>query len=262
MRCNQCNTRLALHDLWCVGCGRQRPIVKTELSSMRSLGNTWAQAMKTKSANIPAGGFSVILGAIPIAVLIWLFSSIITFDGENLYSLLLGLAVKSIAFSLFVPFVLIGFNGIARKDEYSIGFKTMLSSLKSYPRYLVFSLTTALYYTIIYLICFGLPNFGSDPILRLVWVVLLNYWVAILLPVPALMERLQIPFFTALKTSYRHFHVVRWNLYLLALVLVLLNIAGAILFVVPLAITIPLSWFAIRDYTDLLLEYELIRAQK
>ncbi|MDZ4181502.1 MAG: hypothetical protein U1B83_01400, partial [Candidatus Cloacimonadaceae bacterium] len=231
MRCNHCNTRLAVHDLWCVGCGRQSPIVKSDLSAMRSFGKTWSKASATKSANIPAGAFAVILGMIPIAVLIWLFGSIITFDTATASGLILGLLVKSIAFSLFVPFVLIGFNAAHSKDVNVIRFKTMLAALKSYPRYLLLSLVSALFYAIIYVICFGLPSFGSDPILRLVWLVLLNYWIAIVLPVPALMERLEISPLKALKLSYHHFHVVRWNLYLLALVLVLINVAAAMLFI-------------------------------
>jgi hypothetical protein len=89
--------------------------------------------------------------------------------------------------------------------------------------------------------------------------VLVNYWIAVILPVPVLMERRDLSFWAALKLSYRHFHVVRWNMYLLVLALFILNSIAALLLIVPLVVTLPLSWFAVRDYTDLLLEYELDR---
>jgi hypothetical protein len=94
-----------------------------------------------------------------------------------------------------------------------------------------------------------------------VWIVLINYYLALVLPVPVLMERKQLSFWAAFRVSYKYFHVVRWNIYLLALVLIVLNLVGFMLILVPLVITVPLSWYAIRDYTDLLLDFEIIRPQ-
>jgi hypothetical protein len=55
---------------------------------------------------------------------------------------------------------------------------------------------------------------------------------------------------------------VRWQLFLLGLILVLMNFVATALVLVPLIIILPLSWFAVRDYVDLLLEYEIIREYK
>jgi hypothetical protein len=82
------------------------------------------------------------------------------------------------------------------------------------------------------------------------------------MPVPTLMERNKLNAWNAVKISYRHFHVVRWQIYLMALILVLLNVLAMTLLVLPLLIILPFSWFAIQDYTAKLLDFELIRDNK
>lgn len=262
MRCPHCNNRLAAHDLWCVKCGRQSPAVRNELSAMRSLKQTWQNYRGVKGGNVPYAAVAVLLGVIPTAILVWLSFSVINIQSSSeVGSFLLNLFLKAVILSLFLPFILMGFKPVAKSVDYILRVSDLRDSLAAYPRYFWFSLMNALYFMIIYVICFGLPNFGSDPILRLVFIVLVNYWMAVALPVPLLMERRKLGFLASLRLSYRHFHVVRWNLYLLALVLGLINLVAFSLLLIPLVITIPLSWFAIRDFTDLLLDFEIIRDQ-
>jgi hypothetical protein len=259
MRCNHCNTRLANHDIWCLNCHRQSGLVKHELSALQSLKRTWDAFAPSRGMNVPLAVPAIILGLIPIAILVWLLNTNLILSTGTALQLVLSLVIKSLVFSIFIPFVLIGFSAVSSQPGYQAGKAALPLSFRSYPRYLMFSLMNCLYYVIIYLICFGFPGFGSDPILRLVWIVLVNYWIALVLPVPVLMERRELGFWEALKLSYRHFHVVRWNIYLMVLILFAINSIAGLLFILPLAITLPFSWFAIRDYTDLLLEYELDR---
>lgn len=258
LRCKHCNQRLAVHDVWCVNCGRQSPIVRGELSAIRSLKATWNEFQHAKSGNVPMGALSVILGVIPIAIMAWLFQSIVGFAADTSWDLIFGLLVKGMAFAVFMPFMLIGFSYVNNREKYVGDKAAALQALKSYPRYLPMSVAISLYYVLIYLICFGLPQFGSDPILRLVWIVLAQYWVVVLMPVPALMETQGIGFGKAFKLSYRHFHVVRWNLYLMLMAITLINLVAALLLIVPLVITLPLTYYAIRDYTARLVEYQLL----
>ncbi|HQH50407.1 MAG TPA: hypothetical protein PLA08_03275 [Candidatus Cloacimonadota bacterium] len=264
MRCKKCNGNLAPHDLWCSSCGRQTPAVTSDLSAMASLARTWNSFKQYKGSNVPAAAISVIFGIIPMAVLIVLFHSFGLLDLAeitNTPKLLLNLLILSLSVGVFIPFILIPFQPVSKTDNYTIGLMNMKKAMSAYPGYLLFSLLSALYFVVIYLICFGFPQFGSDPILRLVWIVLVNYYFALVLPVPVLMERKQLSFWSAFRMSYKHFHVVRWNIYLLALVLIVLNMVGFLLLLIPLVITVPLSWYAIRDYTDLLLDFEIIRPQ-
>lgn len=257
MRCKHCNTRLADHDLWCHSCQRQSTLVKNELSAINSLKSSWKSYKPHISLNVPLAVPAIVLGFIPLAILIWLFNTSLMLPTDSTIKLLLNLGIKSILVSAFLPFLLIGFSAVSQIDGYQIGKAGLFIALKSYPKYLVFSIMNCLYFVAIYLICFGFPGFGSDPILRLVWVVLVNYWAALILPVSTLMEDQKLSFRAAFRLSQRHFGVVRWNIYLLVLVLALINLLAGALFIVPLAITLPLSWIAVRDYTRLLLEYEL-----
>lgn len=284
MRCKHCNGRLAVHDMWCVHCGRQTPIVTTELSTTRSMRDTWLAFKPSFSAGAPLGTFSVIFGAIPILVLLKLLSSFLSFDTNTALGLLGDLLSKSLAASIFVPFLLIGFHAVCKWQDHQpekFGFGSIITA---YPRYFALTLLSAIYYTIIYVICFGLPKFGSDPILRLVWIVLAQYWVVLILPVSILMEEHNCSIIKSLRLSYRHFHVVRWNLYLMLLILVVINgipmgvsalffsnalvVMGAakyilfllaLLVLAPMAYTLPYSWLAVRDYTNRLVEFELVR---
>ncbi len=215
------------------------------------------------SAYVPAGAVSIILGVLPIGILIWLFSGLLGFQDETTASYLTGLILKTISVSLFLPFLMIPFSSMARINsrDYELGFKQAINSLGKYPRYLGVALISAIFYIIATAVCFGLPDFGSDPMLKLVWIVLMNYWLALSLPVPMIMERMQTGPWRSYRISYRYCHDVRWNLYLLGLILLLSNLLGTITVVVGLTITLPVSWFAIRDYVDLLFEYGVIPYQ-
>jgi len=218
------------------------------------------QALKAKySEMVPATGFTIILGAIPIAVLIWVFHNYVHIEGTGQF--LLNLAIKSVLFSAFMPFLLLPFSRISENEHYELKLSSLITNLRHYPRYFVFSLLNALFFVLIYLICFGFPGFASDPILRLVWIVLVNYWVAIVAPAPVIMERLGINPFRAISLSYRHLHDVRWNIYLLVLVLGILNLLAFGLAIFPLLFSLPLSWFAIRDYTIKLEQFELFESR-
>ena len=259
-------------------------MVTTDLAATRSMRETWQNYKGHLSAGAPWGSISVILGVIPVLLLLNLFPSILSFDTAKASGLLGDLFIKSLAVSLFLPFLLIGFNAVCKWLGHQPEKPVMSHILAAYPRYFTLALLSAFYYTLIYVICFGLPKFGSDPILRLVWIVLAQYWVVLILPLPVLMESHETSLFQSLRLSYRHFHVVRWNLYLMLLLLVIFNgipmgisaillskaliatgvakcllLLIALLFLAPLAFTLPYSWLAVRDFTNRLMDYELLK---
>ena len=265
MRCKHCDARLAPHDFWCVNCGKQTPIVVHELASWGSFKRTFKQYWQFKGANIPAAAFAILVGVIPIIAFLVLLNAfgILDFQAqETAGKLLLNLFITGIGLSLLTPLLLIAFKPVCEIKDYTLTLKDLLKGFKAYPRYFFFSLITALYFILIYIICFGLPNFASDPILHLVWLVLVGYYIGVALPIPILMERKNVNAWKAIRMAYKYFKVVRWQLFWLGLILLVLNLAATALALVLLLITLPLSWFAIRDYIDLLLEYEIIREYK
>ncbi|MDD2332745.1 MAG: hypothetical protein PHI68_08875 [Candidatus Cloacimonetes bacterium] len=258
MRCKKCNARIADHDIWCVNCGTMTDAVNQELSAIKSFNQTWQNMSGKTSANASSAGFAVLLGLIPMIILSWLFQGLLHYEHSGAFGYIVYQIIKAVAYSLFLPFLLVVFRVLAHSDDYHVHIRNYLAAIKAYPRYFGLSLMTTMYYVLIYIICFGLPGLASDPILRLVWIVLVNYWVVLMIPVPLLMEKQNVGIISALKLSYRHFHDLRWNIYLLILVLIVINGLALVLAVVGLIFTIPLSWFAIRDYIQRLIDFELL----
>lgn len=261
MRCKHCNARLATHDIWCVECGRQTSLPRKELSALNCLSQTWTSFSKVKSQTVPIAGAAVILGVIPIALITWLFQSFIQLPTETGMQVIASLLIKSLAYALFLPFILSPLGSVI-DDKTKRDIQSYFLSLKRYPKLFLFSLIVCLMYALFYVICFGLPKFGSDPILRLVWLVLLNYWAAIFMPAWVLMYIKDVSPFRSISLSYKHFHDVRWNIYLMILILAILNSLAAGLALVGLLITLPFSWFALSEYTRLLVDFELLEYRR
>jgi hypothetical protein len=71
------------------------------------------------------------------------------------------------------------------------------------------------------------------------------------------MERYQINSLKALALSYRRAGDVRWNLFLLVVILFVINILALLFLFIGLIITLPYTWYAIRDYVDKMIEFEV-----
>jgi len=227
---------------------------------MRSLSKTWQECKPNLGSYVPAAALSIVLGVIPITILLWLYAGLLNHSPETTWHYLTGLILKTLSVSLFIPFVMVPISVIVSdpSSAYRISFHQALGSIGKYFRYFGMVLITGLFFIISTVICFGLPGFGSDPILKLVWIVLMNYWLALSLPVPVIMDLNQISSWRAYLISYRYCHDVRWNLYLLGLVLTLTALFGAAMLIIGLTIAIPLMWFAVRDYVFTLVEYKVI----
>jgi len=246
MRCSHCNEKTASHDLWCVKCGKYTEVISQDLSAKKSLNSSWNKYKTFRGSNLPAGILAALTGMIPLCILIWL---------QNYTLLALPtwqmVVLSNIVWLFFIPVMLVPFSAVCRKDDYEIGVRDFFASFKSYFKYFMLSLVSVLFYLIIFYLCKG------DPILNIVWLVLVVYWIAIVLPLPILMERYEINALKALKIAYKQAGDVRWNIFLMAIILVIANILATLLFVIGLAITLPFTWFAIRDYVDKLIEYEV-----
>ena len=246
MRCPHCNEKTANHDLWCVKCGKQTELVSKDLSANKSLNESWAKYKTVRGRNMPVGIISALTGMIPMFLLIWLLNYVIIELSK--WQLMI---LSNIVWLFFIPIMLVPFQAVCKKDNYEIDMRDFFASFKSYFKYLIFSLSSILFYLAIFYICKG------DPILNLVWLVLVIYWIAIILPVPVLMERYKLNAFNAIKMSYKHAGDVRWNIFLMVIILAVANILATLFFVVGLAIAVPFTWFAVRDYVDKLIDYEV-----
>lgn len=246
MRCQHCNEKLANHDLWCVKCGKQSTLISNELSAKKNLNETWSKYKVYRGSNFPVGIWAFLTGFLPLLVLIWVLN--FALPAMSLWKFIV---LHSIVWTLFIPVLFVPFKAVCKTDGYKIDIKDYFNSFKSYIRYLPLAFISVLFYVIIFVICQG------DPILNLVWLVLVLYWVAIILPVPVIIERYNIGAFSALKISYKEAGDLRWNLFLMTIILFIADVLATLLLLIGIAITLPFTWFAIRDYVDQMIDYEV-----
>lgn len=246
MRCKNCSERVAIHDLWCLKCGHRTSIISKDLSVIESLNFSWRKYKLDKGKNLPVGIWGSLLSVIPALLLIIGFY----FFSQESYSWIV-VVIRNIIWLLFIPMLFIPFNSVCKKEGYHLTVKDYFSGFSLYPKYLFLSLLNVIYYLLIYYLCKG------DPILNLVWLVLVLYWIPIILPVPILMERYNLSVINAIVLSYKKASDLRWNLFLLAIMVFLSLILSVVMLLIPLTIILPFSWYAIRDYVDKLIEYEV-----
>jgi hypothetical protein len=246
MRCQHCNEKLAPHDLWCIKCGKRTEALSKELSAVKSLKETWKKYKPVKGHNLPVGIIATLTGIIPLAVLIWILN--FALPDMPVWQLT---TMNAVIWTFFIPVLLVPFKVICSIDDEKVSTLGFFTSFKSYPNYFFLTFLSVLFYVIIFFLCKG------DPILNLVWLVLVLYWIAIVMPVPVLMMSYSINAWKAVKMSYKHGGDVRWNIFLMVLILAIINAIAAVLFVIGLAITVPFTWFAIRDYVYKMIELEV-----
>jgi hypothetical protein len=250
MRCQNCNEKTAPHDLWCVKCGKRTDVLGNELSAVKSLANTWKIYKQSKGNNLPVGIIAALSGVIPLFLLLWLMNY--TLPSMHLWQFII---IHTFVWTLFIPVLLVPFESVCKRDDMKIDIKSFFSAFKSYGQYVLFSFISAVFYVIIFFVCQG------DPILNLVWFVLVLYWIAIVLPVPVIMQRYNLGAGKAIFMAYKNAGDVRWNIFLMAIILTLVNLLAVALFVVGLSVTIPFTWYAIRDYSDKLIEFEVFESK-
>lgn len=250
MRCKHCNEKVAEHDLWCVSCGKKTEVLDKDLSAINSLRSTWRNFNPNKGNNFAVGTWGAFTGILPMLIILFTFYFILPE-----MTLLNTILLYTITWTIFLPVLVIPVSAVCHKTGYQLCTTQFTSAFNKYFDYLLFSLISALFYIAIFFICKG------DPILNLVWLVLVIYWVAIVYPLPVLMERYKINAWKALKLSYRFAGDIRWNIFLLGIVLALINILAIAFLFVGLIVTLPFTWYVIRDYVDKMIEFEVFETK-
>ncbi|MBN1949459.1 MAG: hypothetical protein JW784_06915, partial [Candidatus Cloacimonetes bacterium] len=158
---------------------------------------------------------------------------------------------------LIIPFSLPGpFSG----NPMTI--RSYFRHLGYYPNYLFFIFLSILYFFVLKVVCTGyLLNLATDPILNLVRLILIIYWLVIISPTPLLMARKKINAVQAIIICYKAGDQTRWQQFYLLLLLLLINILGAALAGLGLLITIPFTYFALEKYFLSMENYKLFEVK-
>lgn len=159
---------------------------------------------------------------------------------------------------LLVPLALVPFA--FSKESYAGGFTILqfIRGLRYYPAYFLFVLVSLLFFLLLKIICTGfLLGLATDPILHLVRLILVLYWLAVIMPVPFLIVRRGMNPLRAIRTAYKAGEETRWQQFYLLLFALLANIAGLVLIVIGLLVSLPFAYYLLERYYQRMEEYEL-----
>ncbi|HNW99946.1 MAG TPA: hypothetical protein PLE74_01770 [Candidatus Cloacimonadota bacterium] len=248
MRCKHCNEKVKDHDFWCVFCGHPTGIVKTYLSAKNAIREEWDAFTSAKNKSY--------LFAILVALILLILGGGAYWFSINNSLLQVSPFVKyllnNLVFLVVLPLLLTPFNIAVQKPNANWSFGDYFRSLKAYPRYFVFIFLNIVYFFILKYICQG------DPILHLVRLVMVMYWIAIILPAPLIMEDLKLNPYKAIVKAYHVGRETRWQLFFLWFMLMVINLVAIIPLGLGLLVTLPLTYRVIYRYYMKLVEFELI----
>lgn len=239
-----CGHELEETAIFCPVCGEPTAALKTGLSAYQNLKESWNTFMAVKGKFL---GFAVFMILVPLLINIAGFLLVKdSYLQTNLF-LLFSLPLLLIPFSLPGPY-----------SGNPMSIKSYLRHLAYYPNYLFFIFLSILYFFVLKVVCTGfLLNLATDPILNLVRLILIIYWLVIISPAPLLMARKKINPVQAVITCYQAGDQTRWQQFYLLLCLLLINILGAALAGLGLLVTLPFTYFTLEKYFLSMKDYKL-----
>ena len=244
-----CGEKLSEHAIFCHVCGEPTNALSAPLSSKANWKETWIEFKGRKSKFYPFAIFIILTAFLLVGLSVY-FGSGNFFDNNYLFINLFLL--------ITVPLVLIPLS--FKKENYSNYFtiKLFFLNLKHYPKFFLFTLINILYFFLMKIICTGyLLNIAIDPVLHIVRLVMVLYWIAIVVPAPVLMVRKSLNPIKAIIVSYKAGKETRWQQFFLAIRIVLVNVIGAAIVGLGLLVTIPLSYLQLEKYYSKMEEFEL-----
>lgn len=236
--CSRCNVSLDELQVFCYECGEPTGALRSGLSARQTIKKVWEEHNEVKSKSYTFAIFYFFVLLVPLAVIIAL--TVHNYYLHNL-SLLIFLPL------LFIPFAMAG----DISGRFTI--KGYFNNIKFYPRYFIFILINILYFFIVKVI-----TDSVDPMLNIVRLILVLYWLAIVTPLPSLIGNSKIPFLKALKDIYRGSKETRWQQFFLLVFGALINIAGLALIGLGLLVTVPFTFKFIDAYYRQMLKYKLL----
>ncbi len=229
--CSKCSKALEDDQLFCRECGEPSFVLKYELSMWNNFKKTWSEYSPWKGKNYPFVIFFFFTLFIPLGLIIY-------FTHDNYW-------INNLALLLFLPLIFIPFSLKFSDYKRGVKVKDYFSNLNYYPHYFVFVLLNVLYFFVLKYI-----TMSVDPILNLVRLIMVLYWVTLMTPIPHyIAKRKEYPIIV-LPKLIRASKEVRWQLFFTYFVLACLNIVGLAFAGIGLLFTIPFSIAVMENYYD------------
>ena len=238
--CSKCDTRLDGEQLYCYECGEPSRVLKEEFSAFNNIKETWSDFKKRKGEYYPFALFYFFVLLVPFAL-------IINYTRGNYW-------LHNVSLLLFLPLLFVPFSVSVWQEKERLTIGRYLSSLKIYFRYFVFILINIVYFALLKLI-----TTSVDPILNLVRLIMVLYWIAIVTPYAPMISFHDASALKGLLLLYRGGKETRWQQFYTALFLVIINALGLLFAGVGLLVTIPFSIAVIERYYRQMEKYSLLK---
>src|SRR5690554_318277 len=177
MRCKHCNTQIDIKDLYCPKCRKKTQSIKENFTAWSVFKESYAEVKEKNSFSF---GFNLVFAIITFFFLAALgtHNFLINYPND-----IIRYVVENLIFLCFVPLLLIPFG--VQNQIMEMGYNKDLRRyiFRLLPRYSLFVLANILMFALFKFLCIG------DPVLRLVRVILVLWWLAVLTPIPVLLTK-------------------------------------------------------------------------
>lgn len=238
MRCKHCNTQINNSDIYCPKCRKKTQSIKENFLILNVFKESYAEVKNPQNYSF---AFNLFFAAVTFIFLTLLGFHYFSFSYANDWTRYF---IENAIFLVFVPLLLIPFS--IQNVVMEIGYGKELKGyiFKLLPKYYLFVLVNIIIFALYKFLCIG------DPVLRLMRVILVLWWLAVLVPIPVLLTKYKLNLYKITRLSLKGFEDLRWQMfwgYLLIL-------ASNIVMIIPLFLGYlrfgSLPYHAINKYVE------------
>lgn len=238
MRCRHCNTQINNSDIYCPKCRKKTQSIKENFLIWNTFKESFEEVKDPKNYSFKFNLFFAIVTFIFLALLT---SHYFIFNYTCDWTRYL---IENLIFLIFVPILIVPFGVQNVVMEIGYGKELNHYMTKLLPKYYLFVLVNVLIFAFFKFISIG------DPVLRLIRVILVLWWLAVLLPMPVMLNKYSKNFYQLFRLSLKGFEDLRWQLFLGYLLI----LASNILMIIPIFLGYlrygNLPYHAINSYVE------------
>jgi hypothetical protein len=227
--CSKCDSSLDGNQLFCYECGEPTKVLRKELSAVNNIKETWSNYKERKGQNFPFAIFFFFALIVPLGLIVY-------YTHHDYW-------LHTLSLLVFLPLMFVPFAINVWKDQEVLAVKKYPACLKKYFRFLIFIVINVLFFAVLKII-----TTSVDPILNIVRLILVLYWLAIIVPYPHLLANKDIDPYRGWLKVFKGGKETRWQQFYTLLFLFVINVLGLALAGIGLLITIPFSIAVLERY--------------
>lgn len=249
MRCKHCNAQIDTKDLYCPKCRKKTQSIKENFTAWSLFKESYSEVKEKNSFS-----FSFNL---TFAVITFLFLAVLGTHNFfiNYPNDIIRYVVENLIFLFFVPLLLVPFG--VQNEIMEMGYNKDLRKyiIKLLPKYYLFVLVNIFMFALFKFLCIG------DPVLRLVRVILVLWWLAVLTPIPVLLNKYKQNIFKLTRLSIKGFEDLRWQMFTFVILIFLSNVIMIIPFFLGYLRYGTLNYVAVSKYVDKVEQHGIINGK-